>query len=843
MALTYKDFKARLRRTIWVAPGEPANLIAAHNIFFNEAMVEIAKWCLLNRQNNTSVINACKTLVRCALTVFDTPPTVDGPGVIRRVYTIANDEWCFPAGTMITTDVGKRPIETIRAGDRVLTRKGLKRVTWSGQTSPNAALMRVTLADGTTLDGTPAHRVWTNLGWKRIDQLCRFHTLLRCEPHVHGLSELNSMGSFIGGIPTPSTLRIEAISVQSGSPFTGRYGGQHTAQFQKDTTSITKTRIPSTTPSEIWNASKQNLIGYFTLPAHQTSSASVSSAVKSSQRMPRTRTQSSVQTSAIRKHGGIQDAMMSNPRAATVATASNTTNTKLASFAPIHVLSVTALNSAPVYDLTVEGEHEFIANGVVVHNCDIVHYEPGSFRDLQCWSQRFRCAFTNPDNAGLPALQQGFKYAEASTDSPVGRARLGMWAVERNRLYVAPWIQSNEKVIVEWDGWKQDWQDDDIVDEVLWGADIQSAIRTYVRWKHEDNFGCDLQKKRDLYVQFYGNGGDVEGELANLMYWDKKKREGEPVEDCIQRRLPTLSETQDDGPPAAVGPTQFAIVGDFGLLGTPQEQVAALIDSWNPEFVITTGDNWYGSEITFADLDLKVGRLYQKWIGEYAGAYGAGATKQNFYPTIGNHDRDPVGRLDISLDFYGFAKLQDLSSSAEIRPFYTVVRGPLQIFVVDAGYDSSQVNQQTKYGVSASSAQAEWLRIALLLSTARWKLVFLHQPPYTSFHTGGTQPTLSGDGFLAYPALRWPFKQWGADAVIGGHIHWYERLEVDGLPYISNGAGGRAVETINGALSPYSKFIYDGDFGAQKCTVDCNTLQMDFYSRLGALQDSFVLTK
>lgn len=566
MALTYKDFKAKLRRTIWVAPGESANLVAAHNIFFNEAMVEIAKWCLLNRQNNTSVIQACKTLVRCGLTVFDSPPTVDGPGVIKRVYTIANDSWC-----------------------------------------------------------------------------------------------------------------------------------------------------------------------------------------------------------------------------------------------------------------------------------DFVYYEKTTFREIQCWS-RHLCDFVSPANAGLPALQQGFKFAEASTDSPNGRARMGMWSDERKRIYVAPWIQYNEKVIVEWDGWKQDWQDDDIVDEVLWGADVQSAIRTFVRWKHEDNFGCDLQKKRDLYIQFYGDGRDVEGELANLMYWDRKKREGEPVEDCTQRALPTSAEIADDDPPEAVGATGFAIIGDFGYLGTAQDQIAALVDSWNPEFVISLGDTWYGTEITKADLDLKVGRLYQKWIGDYSGIYGVGASRQNFYNTIGNHDRDPVGRLDIELDYFGTAALQTVVNGV-VRPFYTVVRGPLQIFVVDSGYDNSQVNKQTQYGVSETSAQAEWLRTGLLLSTAKWKIVTFHHPPYTSYHTSGLQPTLSGDGFLAYPALRWPFKQWGADVVLGGHIHWYERLEVDGLPYIWNGAGGREVVTVNGALSPYSKFLYDGDFGAQKCTVDCNTLQMDFYNRLGVLQESFVLTK
>ena len=33
------------------------------------------------------------------------------------------------------------------------------------------------------------------------------------------------------------------------------------------------------------------------------------------------------------------------------------------------VVSVTDAGTSPVYDLTVEGEHEFFANGLLVHNC------------------------------------------------------------------------------------------------------------------------------------------------------------------------------------------------------------------------------------------------------------------------------------------------------------------------------------------------------------------------------------------------------------------------------------------------------------------------------------------
>jgi hypothetical protein len=46
------------------------------------------------------------------------------------------------------------------------------------------------------------------------------------------------------------------------------------------------------------------------------------------------------------------------------------------SAAPVSVLGPFASDSAPrdVYNLTIDGAHEFYANGVLVHNCDATRY-------------------------------------------------------------------------------------------------------------------------------------------------------------------------------------------------------------------------------------------------------------------------------------------------------------------------------------------------------------------------------------------------------------------------------------------------------------------------------------
>lgn len=99
--------------------------------------------------------------------------------------------------------------------------------------------------------------------------------------------------------------------------------------------------------------------------------------------------------------------------------------------------------------------------------------------------------------AGLPPLPLGFHYPQTPTDrvSPDGthrwRARAGVWAKERGNIWIAPWIQSTETVIVEWDGIKRTWADGDPVDD---DPLLSQAIEEYVRWRHADKYDHDAEE-------------------------------------------------------------------------------------------------------------------------------------------------------------------------------------------------------------------------------------------------------------------------------------------------------------------------------------------------------------
>src|SRR5438876_11336913 len=86
-----------------------------------------------------------------------------------------------------------------------------------------------------------------------------------------------------------------------------------------------------------------------------------------------------------------------------------------------------------------------------------------------------------------------------------------------------------------------------------------------------------------------------------------------------------------------LAPSRFAAFGDFGSEGTGELSVANLVKSWNPDLILTLGDNNYeiGSAAT---IDINIGQYYHDYIGSYTGKFGAGSATNRFFPALGNHD-------------------------------------------------------------------------------------------------------------------------------------------------------------------------------------------------------------
>jgi tartrate-resistant acid phosphatase type 5 len=375
-------------------------------------------------------------------------------------------------------------------------------------------------------------------------------------------------------------------------------------------------------------------------------------------------------------------------------------------------------------------------------------------------------------------------------------------------------------------------------------------------------------------------------------------------------RTKVFAQTLPTGP----GAIRFAVIGDFGQTFAdqtfPLDHVAAMIRSWNPDFVVSVGDNNYQLGLA-ATADVNIGKNFTGFVYpktteipvEYP--YPPGAPPYNrFIPCLGNHDYGDVQNTHIPtpdnvalsqpyLDYFRRALREGLpaapnttvafadnaigqtykhnlftgdvedyapfSESQNLR-FYDVrlgtASGPssVHLFVFDSNpttpygqfYQNRPVPNRNGSDSSYTeiATQGAWLQQRLAASTARWKIVIFHDPPYNS--AAGAE-----NAVYQYAYMRWPFQAWGATAVISGHVHNYERLEMPdadangqplygqpSIPYFVNGAGGFIPEQ---GFDP--SFVIDGskmrvsEYGAQFVTADDNSINFLFFDLDGVLRD------
>jgi tartrate-resistant acid phosphatase type 5 len=276
--------------------------------------------------------------------------------------------------------------------------------------------------------------------------------------------------------------------------------------------------------------------------------------------------------------------------------------------------------------------------------------------------------------------------------------------------------------------------------------------------------------------------------------------------------VPTVSPTF---PPPTPSPTpapepvvRFAVIGDFGKVGEPAKRVSELVKSWDPDFIVTTGDNNY-PDGAYETIDDNIGQYYHEFIYPYQGTYGEGADINRFFPSLGNHDY----YTDNARPYLEYFNLPGNGR------YYDFTWGPVHLFAINANY-------QEPDGVGRSSVQAAWLRETLEASSHPWKIVYMHHPPYSSGHHGSID------------WMRWPYKEWGATAVLSGHDHTYERLIIDGFPYFVNGLGGGARYSFREIL-PGSQVRFSDNHGAMLATASSDQITFQFFTAEGELIDDF----
>lgn len=273
-------------------------------------------------------------------------------------------------------------------------------------------------------------------------------------------------------------------------------------------------------------------------------------------------------------------------------------------------------------------------------------------------------------------------------------------------------------------------------------------------------------------------------------------------------------------------PFKFAIVGDFGEVGYKSRAVSILIKSWNPDFIITTGDNNYpvGSNET---IDDNIGSLYSTYIFPYVGKYPPSPIQKNrFFPCLGNHDLDTNG---------GAPYLKYFSLPGNGR-YYDFVKNNVHFFVLSS-------DPREPDGIDIGSKQASWLKKRLKESTSPWKIVYFHHPAYSSqTKLPSTDENVEIRSKNSERKIDFPFSDWGVSVVLNGHVHVYERFEIKGIPYVINGLGGEDLYEFCDS-NPESLVRFSGEQGAILAEVKEDRILFKFITISGETIDEFSVLK
>lgn len=335
------------------------------------------------------------------------------------------NDHCLIAGTMIKTKYGEKPIELINTGEEVLTRGGYKRVIASGITGKDATVMTVHLSNGKELCGTPEHLVWViGKGYKSLYALRYGDIMYTCQTRAKLLNtaELNldaihcqrdGLIEFIM-FPTP---RIESLGSED---YTKKYGKRNMAKFLPRVLSTIKTTIHSTiklttlcaclkknttrsmpikyqsggvnglrkmrdarerrhpvgtNPKKAESGTRQMV---FLVGLIESLLSTVANIVgQNSRLLPCTERVSFVPIRVNPLLGGQAEKTTKQGFVNIVEKNSSAINIPELPIVPVFVLKepVEEKNKRAVYDLTIDGEHEFFAAGILVHNSmDTVRY-------------------------------------------------------------------------------------------------------------------------------------------------------------------------------------------------------------------------------------------------------------------------------------------------------------------------------------------------------------------------------------------------------------------------------------------------------------------------------------
>ncbi|XP_058213001.1 purple acid phosphatase 8-like [Rhododendron vialii] len=280
------------------------------------------------------------------------------------------------------------------------------------------------------------------------------------------------------------------------------------------------------------------------------------------------------------------------------------------------------------------------------------------------------------------------------------------------------------------------------------------------------------------------------------------------------------------------------VVGDWGRKGTHNQsevavQMGKTAEEFNPDFIISTGDNFYEDGLTGTDD--------AAFDESFSNIYTAPSLQKQWYSVLGNHDYrgDALAQLSPILTQRDnkWLCLKSYILDAEIVEFFFVDTTPFEDkYFNDPGddtYDWRGVVPREKY----LSSLLKDVDSALRESSAKWKIVVGHHTIKSAGQHGNTVELVA----KLLPILQAS----DVDLYINGHDHCLQHISDSDSPlqFLTSGGGSKAWRGDVSWWNPAEmKFYYDGQ-GFMTLEVTQTEVGFVFYDIVGNVLHKWSITK
>lgn len=301
--------------------------------------------------------------------------------------------------------------------------------------------------------------------------------------------------------------------------------------------------------------------------------------------------------------------------------------------------------------------------------------------------------------------------------------------------------------------------------------------------------------RRSLFIEW-----DMDAELTFIQLEHKEHKLGVGFKE--QSRIFNISATTKTSDKKS-----FTFFADNGTLSAPVITIADLVKARKPDLITGGGDHRYGAVGTFTTEFMT---LFQKYW-----------ENNRIYLALGNHDIDGDDGQEIT----SYLRYPNTS-----RYFVIELDHETDLWFLNSGYNTAGSLVEI-HGNTIGSIQYNWFKRTRLARGKKINIGIFHHPPYSN---GGSYKP-------GYADLRWDFNKY-LNLVLNGHEHLYERFVVDGLTYITNGAGGHSLRDFASEINVAgSKARYNADYCYTLIEKDRFNLLARTYNTSNAMVDETVI--